>query len=150
MNSKDWRPRILRGWVLALFTISLVAILVTLGILFHTFFNSGISSRPFSSNPSNNNDNSALVAVAPYSIIPTLIAVGIKLWWDPIENTFRTLQPYVSMAQWPTPPSKGTELSYFISPVLWVIGKATMNRHFFLASITLGGLLSQIRTYFVP
>jgi hypothetical protein len=144
MNLKGWRPKILRGWVLTLFLISLAAILVTLGILYHTFANKGISQQPLTSNPSIINDNSALTTLAPYSIIPTLIAIGIKLWWDPIDNTFRVLQPYVSMAKGPTTPSRGTDLSYVTSPVIWDIGKTLANRHFFLAVIVTGALLSEI------
>jgi hypothetical protein len=144
VNSKDWRPKPLRGWVLALLLISLGSILVTLSILFSVFRDSGVSQTSLASNSHSNNDNSALTALAPYSIIPTLIAVGIKIWWDSIDQTFRRLQPHVSMAQGPTSNSRGIDLSYVNSSILWIVGKAVSNRHFLLALITTGAVVSEI------
>jgi hypothetical protein len=150
IKSKNWRPKVLRGWVLALLSISLAAFLVALGISFSVFHDTGIFHTPFKSNPDVSNDNSALIALAPYSVIPTLLAVCVKLWRGSIDDTFRRLQPYISMAQGPVPVSRGSNLSYINSPVLWIVGKAISNKHFLLALVTIGTLLSEVRTCFDP
>ena len=147
IKSKDWRPKILRGWLLALLSIFLAAIGVALGITFSVFPNSGMSHTPLISNPTVSSDNSALVALAPYSVVPTLLAVCVKLWWELTDAVFRRFQPYISMEKRPMPVSKGANLSYINSPVIWIVGKALTQRHFLLALVTFGTVLSNIRTY---
>lgn len=84
-------------------------------------------------------------SIAPISIIPTLLAVGIGLWWGSIDKTFRTLQPFLSMANASTSIARGPSLSYQSS--YWVAAtiRAVSNRHWFLCFITIGTTLSQIR-----
>jgi hypothetical protein len=146
VNYKNWRPQIFQGWILALLLISLASILVTLSILYSIFCHTGISRMPLISSPTLDNDDTTLTALAPYSIIPTLMAVGVKLWWNSLDAAFRRLQPFVSMAQGPTLSSKGTKLSYANSPSLWIAGKALSNHHFLLALITTCTVLSDICT----
>lgn len=147
MKDKEWRPRIIRGWALILLVTTLAAILLALVVLYSTSRDSGISQNPLTSNYADNNDNSSLTATAPYSIIPCLFAVGIRIWWGPIDQNFRTLQPYISMAKVETPNSQGTSLSYVILPSLWAFGKAVSNRHFFLALVISGTLFSETCSY---
>lgn len=146
IKSNNWRPRSLRGCALALLLISLAVIIVTLGVLFSVFDDTRVSQKFAISNPQESNDDRGITVLAPYSIIPTLFAVFVMRWWDSIDDTFRRLQPYVSMAQGSTPISKGSHLSYINSPPLWVTGKAIVNHHFTLALITTATVLSKIRS----
>ena len=82
--------------------------------------------------------------IAPYSIIPTLLAVIVKLWWGALEGTFKRLQPSVTMARRPTKASEALSLSYVDSVMLWASWKASKNKHWLLALITLGAFLTEV------
>jgi hypothetical protein len=147
-NSKTWSPSVLRGYALTLLLLSFLAIIVTLGILYSQFRISGITSfNPFLMNP--NMDKTSVIAMAPYSIISTVITVVLSIWWGSVHQTFRRLQPYISMAQQPTPSSQGTELSYnnYFPPAVAI--KAAFHRHWLLALIAAAAMLSEIRESFV-
>jgi hypothetical protein len=89
-----------------------------------------------------------LGSFAPFSILPTLFAVVLGLWWDGIDNTFRNLQPFVSMSRAPTKASKGIYLSYQSSYWLWASVKAASNKHWLLTITTLGTFLCQARRFY--
>jgi hypothetical protein len=82
--------------------------------------------------------------IAPYSIIPTLLAIMVKLWWSALESTFKRLQPYVTMTRRNTKASEGIALSYIDSVLLWASWKAVKNRHWLLGLITLGAFLAEV------
>ena len=82
--------------------------------------------------------------IAPYSIIPTLLAIIIKLWWGALESTFKRLQPFIAMTRRPTKASEGITLSYVDTFMLWASWKAKKNRHWLLALITLGAFLTEV------
>jgi len=124
--------------------VSLTALIATLAALFRTFQDSGISQSHLTSRPGLSTDNSSLTSIAPYSIIPTLIAVGVKLWWDSMDQTFRRLQPFMSMARRPTPTTQSTSLSYINTPLIWTAGKAAQNQHFLLALVATAAVLTEI------
>lgn len=85
-----------------------------------------------------------LPAVAPISIIPTVLAVGISLWWGAMDGTFRRLQPYISMANAPTAVSNGAMLSYQGTYWMAATVKAFNHKHFLLCLITFGTSLSPV------
>lgn len=85
-----------------------------------------------------------LPAVAPISIIPTVLAVGISLWWGAMDGTFRRLQPYISMANAPTTVPDGSILSYQGSYWMAAAVKALSHKHFLLSLITFGTSLSPV------
>jgi hypothetical protein len=89
-----------------------------------------------------------LGSFAPFSILPTLFAVALGLWWDGIDKNFRILQPFVSMSRAPTKGSKGIYLSYQSSYWLWACAKAASNKHWLLTITTLGTFLSQARKFY--
>lgn len=88
--------------------------------------------------------NNTVEALAPYSIIPTLIAVGVKLWWESIDQVYRRLQPYISMARKPTKASVGIYSSYSTAVVGWAAAKSIHHRQWLLALVTIGTLFVQI------
>jgi hypothetical protein len=50
--------------------------------------------------------------VSPLSVIPTLLAIVVTLWWESVDTTCRTVQPYISMQHDAKRPSQGIALSY--------------------------------------
>lgn len=85
-----------------------------------------------------------LPSIAPFSILPTLIAVGVGLWWGAIDSTFRRLQPHLSMAESPKQLSQGVGLSYESSYWIHAAVKAAFNKHWLLSLITFGTFLCSI------
>jgi hypothetical protein len=139
----DWCPKIFRGRVVGLQLTALIVITVTLAALFGIFLRTGISQSLVV--PRSAWDGRSLTALAPYSIIPTLIAIGIKLYWASMEGDFRRLQPYVAMTRKPTPYLRGA--SYFNIPLLWTVGKAALSRDFLLSAVAAGAVLTQVCEY---
>lgn len=89
-----------------------------------------------------------LAKFAPYSIIPTLLAVAIGLWWVAIENLFRTVQPFISMTR-VAASDNGSGLSYQSSYLIWAAVRVVSRKHWVLAFICTGAFLSQICKYAV-
>jgi hypothetical protein len=85
-----------------------------------------------------------ITSFAPYSIIPTLIAVLVKLWWEVVEETFRRLTPFLAMVQGPRKPSDGAALSYITTPILWVTFVAAKKKHWLLALVTFGAFSAEV------
>lgn len=83
---------------------------------------------------------------APISIAPTIISVSIGLWWDQLDSVFRTLQPYISMANGPTPVYAGAGLTYRSKSWIGAALKAARYKHWILFMVTLGSVLSQVLT----
>jgi hypothetical protein len=82
--------------------------------------------------------------LAPYSIIPTLFAVGVKLWYGAIEENLRRLQPFLAMAVRPAPVSRSLLVEYANSPLAFMSFKAAKNSHYMLALVGLGALGTEI------
>ena len=89
------------------------------------------------------NDKS-LVGVAPYSNIPTVFAIIVKLRWGALEKAFKRLQPYVMMTKEPTKVSRGFTLSYINSPMISTSGKALIRGHWLLALVCLGAFWTEV------
>ena len=143
-NSKDWRPKILRWWLLGPLLVSLFAIILALALLYSFYVDSGISQIPLNSEFNLNRGNENFIAWAPYSVIPTLLAVGLMLWWDSMDQKIRQLQPLISMAKEATLLKNGLKLSYSATPILWIVWKAVRNTHFLVALVAFGAVLSHI------
>jgi hypothetical protein len=83
--------------------------------------------------------------LSPHSVLATLVAVGISMWWDAIDKALRTVQPFLSMSKVTTDVRLGAALSYQSSYWLQASIRAATNKHWLLALVTLGTTLSQIR-----
>lgn len=134
----------IRAWLLIMFLTILLALVTMLAVLFAMYHSTGILQRLLVTSLNIHIRNREVEALAPYSIIPTLIAISVKLWWESIDQTFRRLQPYVSMARNPTGKLAGASLSYHGTPVGWAAGKAANSRHWLLTLVAIGALLAQI------
>lgn len=81
--------------------------------------------------------------LAPYSILPTLLALGVKLWLGAIGDNLKLLQPYVSMVRGPVPVSKSVLAEYVNTPIAMISAKALRNSHWILAFVGFGALAAE-------
>ena len=140
----DWRPAILRRWTgltLIAFLACIAAALITLLVISK---GPGLYQTAFLYQRTVIFDHGTGVDVAPYSIIPTILAVAVKLWWGALEESFRRLQPYVMMAREPTKGSRAAALSYVNSPHIFTSGKALDKGHWLLALVCLGAFWTEV------
>jgi len=83
---------------------------------------------------------------APISIIPTIFAIGISLWWSMIQEAVCQLSPHILLSN-----SRGTSLRKTLqlcyNPMNWPLLSidALNNRHWSLLALVIGSLLGQIR-----
>ena len=144
---QNWIPTILKRRTLFAFFVYLISLVVAITVLNRFANRSSLYQSAFT-----HQTNVALLgrlgSFAPFSILPTLFAVALGLWWDGIDKNFRILQPFVSMSRAPTKGSKGIYLSYQSSYWLWACAKAASNKHWLLTITTLGTFLSQARKFY--
>ncbi|KAI1412285.1 hypothetical protein F5Y13DRAFT_163244 [Hypoxylon sp. FL1857] len=84
--------------------------------------------------------------INPASILTTLLAVSIGLWWRSLETTLRRIQPFLSLAKKPVTGDEGLSVSYISSYLLRAVWKASRRRHWVLAAVCTGAFLSEIFT----
>ncbi|KAJ4294300.1 hypothetical protein N0V90_007990 [Kalmusia sp. IMI 367209] len=129
--------RLLLGLVLYIATLVMAIAVV------HRFASDSDLKKGFFTYQLNINALGRLGSFTPFSIIPTTLAVLLGLWWNSLDTTFRSLQPYVSMSQAPREIHRGAFVSYQSSYWLWATGKAAKNRHWLLSLVTFGTFLAQ-------
>ncbi|EXJ77095.1 hypothetical protein A1O3_10253 [Capronia epimyces CBS 606.96] len=143
---QDWRPFVVRRLagllLLSLLTVVFAAILV-LFVLAHT---AGLYESAFTYQTDLLPSSSDLFTFAPYSIVPTLLAVVISLWWDDLDGAFRRLQPYVTMAHKAVPAAPNIGLSYLATHPVGSVVKAVRNGHLLVALVSAGAILTQVFT----
>lgn len=140
-------PPFLRLPLLLGLVAALVSVVVGIVVLYHFAEATGLYERAFIYQVHISWLSNGISTVAPFSIIPTVIATGIGLWWSVIDDDFRRLQPFIAMSKGHPPFSQGVALSYQSSFWLWACVKAAFNKHWLLAILTLGSTLSPIRKY---
>ncbi|TID13390.1 hypothetical protein E6O75_ATG11306 [Venturia nashicola] len=145
LTPPDARPFVLRTWMGPLLLISLVALLVAIVALYVISGRGGLHQQALVHEFDFSLADVA-VGLAPYSIIPTLLAVGIKLWYGAIEENMRRLQPFLAMTVKPAPVSQSLLAEYVNAPLAWVSFKAAKNSHYMLALVGLGALGTEIFT----
>ncbi len=140
----DWRPALLRRWTGSIplaFLASIAAALIALLVVSN---GPGLHQSAFIYQTTVAFDGNSLVGLAPYSIVPTIFAVAVKLWWGALEENFKRLQPYVMMARESTKASRGVVLSYINLPQIFALGKALSRGHWLLALVCLGAFWTEI------
>ncbi|EAW15029.1 DUF3433 domain-containing protein [Aspergillus clavatus NRRL 1] len=141
-----WTPIILRRPTLLAMIVCLIVTIVGISVLYHFAETSELYQQAFIYQASITIFNKNLPTIAPFSMIPTLIAVIIGLWWTAIDDAFRRLQPFLAMSRGSPQLSKGVYLSYQSSYWIWAAAKAAFNQHWLLFLITSGTALSPIFT----
>ncbi|KAL5393093.1 hypothetical protein PMIN06_001716 [Paraphaeosphaeria minitans] len=131
---------------------ALLGLIIFIGLLImaitvvHRFASDSDLKKGFFTYHLNINALGHLGSFTPFSIIPTTLAVLLGLWWNALDVTFRSLQPYVAMSQAPREISRGAYISYQSTYWLWATGKAAKNKHWLLSLVTLGTFLAQAFT----
>jgi len=141
-SNSTWVPIELKCRTLFGLLLFLVILIITTMILYRLANQSSLHQSLFTYH-ANWHFLGHLGSFTPFSIIPTLIAVALSLWWEDIDRSLRSLQPFVSMSKALTTSHKGIGLSYQSSYWLYAFAKSALNRHWLLALTTLGTFLSQ-------
>ncbi|EXJ68749.1 uncharacterized protein A1O5_08543 [Cladophialophora psammophila CBS 110553] len=142
-DNDDWRPLVLRAWtgiILGIFLAGITAGLIAMYVLSK---GPGVYQRLFTFQNKIKIGSYRLGALAPYKVVPTLIAVTVRLWWTAIDGSFRRLTPFLAMAQKLRRPSDGATLSYATTPILWITTVAISKMHWLLALVTLGAFFTE-------
>ncbi|KAE8162573.1 hypothetical protein BDV40DRAFT_312370 [Aspergillus tamarii] len=142
----NWVPGVLRLPTLLVLLVCLVAVLTAVVVLYHFAQLSQLYGKAFVYQANISIFDKQLSTIGPFSMIPTVIAVCIGLWWSVIDSTFCRLQPYLAMAKRYRPLSESVHLSYQSSYWMWATIKALKNRHWMLVWVTLGTAISPIFT----
>lgn len=83
---------------------------------------------------------------APWAI--TALAVAIKLAWGALDTTTRLMEPYYQLSRRHAPPRTLT-LDYLALPFAWVAVRALLNRHWLVAAVAAGSVLTELLTVLV-
>ncbi|KAJ4322891.1 hypothetical protein N0V94_002154 [Neodidymelliopsis sp. IMI 364377] len=140
----DWRPFTLRRKAGFLLVIALICVMAALAAVYAVSKKHPLYQSAFVYSSDINFGKLSVTTLAPYSIIPTLVAVGIKLWWGTIDSAHRRLAPFMAMAGNSKKASKSPTNSYITTPILWVTVLAARRRHWLLALVTFGALISEV------
>ncbi|KAF1830045.1 hypothetical protein BDW02DRAFT_573425 [Decorospora gaudefroyi] len=146
-SSKNcWQPLVIRLRMLFALSCFLILILVAVLVLNAFSARSRLSQLAFTYQADVSKLGLSFATFAPISIVPTLVSIAVGLWWDQLDSTFRTLQPYIAMSRRPTPICKGAGLTYRSKTWAGAAIKAARNRHWMLFMVAIGSVLCQILT----
>ena len=144
--NRTWRPNVLRSWsiVALIFIRCLIAVAIIVvqhfasrQMLWRSAFVYQLDLRVFNAR------------FSPQSILATLLAVGVSMWWDAMDKVLRTMQPFLSMSNSTVDVRHGAGLSYQTSYWFWTSIRAARNSHWLLTLLTFGTTLSQVRKCFL-
>lgn len=147
LGPSQYVPRILSIRLVSVLCSFIAAILIAIAVLYWYSLDHGLHQKVFVYQTRIKIADNTLGTLAPYSVIPTLIAVAISLWWGAIESLFRTVQPYITMAKGTTSAHRGTGVSYQSSYLFWAAFRALHRKHWLLTLICLGTFATQICKY---
>ena len=143
---KDPRSAALRRSVGALLLLFLATLITAITVLYFISCTTGIHQSPFvfrfDFDILNNSTN-----LAPYSIIPTFLAVATKAWFGSVGDALKMFQPYISLIKAPVPVSSSLLVEYINTPIALASIKAFRNSHWVLTSVALGALATEICEY---
>ncbi|KAB8203823.1 hypothetical protein BDV34DRAFT_227101 [Aspergillus parasiticus] len=145
-QSENGAPRIFRLPLLLTFVIILILVVVGVAVLYHFSLTTALYEKAFVYDFQVSFFGNSLSSVAPFAIIPTVVALIIGLWWGAMDDIFRHLQPFLAMSKDTQPFSKGAALSYQSTFWVWACLRALHNKHWLLALVTLGSTFSAIFT----
>ncbi|KAJ5239461.1 hypothetical protein N7468_004080 [Penicillium chermesinum] len=146
IQSENGTPALLRLPVLLVLVLILALVIVGVAVLYHYAESYRLYGKAFVYQVQLSFLGNGMSSVAPFSMIPTVIATLIGLWWGAIDDNFRRLQPFLSMSKNDPPCKQGADLSYQSSYWMWAAGKAAFNRHWLLFLVALGSTLSPVFT----
>jgi hypothetical protein len=80
--------------------------------------------------------------------VVTALAICIKLSWGALDTTVRMMEPYFLLSRRHAPP-KTLTLDYTAMPFGWVAVQAALNRHWLVASVGFGTIMTELLTVLV-
>lgn len=131
-------------WSIGALLSLLCSTLIVITVLYHFARHNQLNQKAFLYEADLKFTENLVGKFAPHSILPTLLAVIIGLWWGSLEGVFKSAQPLIAMSKKPVARSESTKLSYQSSYLAWATTKAVKHRHWLLALICTGALLSQV------
>lgn len=141
-KKRDPRPIVLRGWIGILLGSLLLLLTAAITVLYIVFRTAGLHQAPFVYRMTLHVRETA-ATLAPYKIVPTLLALGVKLWFGAVADALKMVQPYISMVQAPVPVTNSVMVEYANTPIALAATKALNNAHWTLALVALGALASE-------
>ncbi|THX43800.1 hypothetical protein D6D10_00823 [Aureobasidium pullulans] len=144
-DNSDPRPVMIRIWMGTLLLAILAALIAVLAVLYN-LSRTGRLSQALLVDQLNIDVLELSTTLTPYSIIPTLIAVAVKLWFRASAETFKRLQPFVSIADSPSSTSDSVSAEYANTPIALVSIKALKHSHWILALIGAGAFVTEAFT----
>lgn len=126
--------------MLGLFLVVLTAVIT---VLYAVSSTAGLHEAPFVYRM-NLKSMQKTTTLAPYKILPTLLALIVKLWFGAVGDTLKLLQPYMSMVKGPVPTTKSVLAEYVNTPLALATTKAFNNAHWTMALVGLGALATEI------
>jgi hypothetical protein len=85
--------------------------------------------------------------LAPYSIIPTFLAIGAKLWFAMAGDTVQRYQPFIAMVKKPTELYRSISVEFLNTPLTLVSLKALRSSHWLLALVGAAAFSSEVCTF---
>ncbi|KAI5235982.1 hypothetical protein E4T42_09575 [Aureobasidium subglaciale] len=144
-SMRDPRPVMIRIWMASML-LTIFVVLVGVLICLYILSREGRLHQTVLVKALNLHALELSTTLTPYSIIPTLVAVGLKLWFKAAAETFKRLQPFISMAKSPSPVSKSVSAEYTNTPIIFVTVKAFKHSHWLLALIGVGAFVTEAFT----
>ncbi|KAL1847264.1 hypothetical protein Daus18300_013999 [Diaporthe australafricana] len=144
-EQKTSAPSILRIWMGTLLLTTLVVLIALLTVLYRVSQTVKLHQRALVYEV-HMSVASVATSLAPYSIVPTLLAVGIKLWYGAVEGTLKRLQPFSAMMGRSRPVKDSILVEYANSPLIFGFVKALRHSDWVLAFACLGALGTEVFT----
>jgi hypothetical protein len=85
--------------------------------------------------------------LAPYSIIPTLLAISVKLWFAIAGDTVQRYQPFIAMVKKPTELYRSVSADYLNTPLTLVSLRALRSSHWLLALVGAAAFSGELCTF---
>ncbi|KAI0165245.1 hypothetical protein GGR52DRAFT_101832 [Hypoxylon sp. FL1284] len=145
-NQKVKPEKVFDFWVLLGFFALLASLLIAIAVLYWYNNTYGLYQTAFVYAFDISVNGTDFGSVNPASIITTLVAVCIGLWYNSLETTLRRVQPFLALAKKPVIGSKGISVSYTSSYLLWAAYRASKRRHLVLVLICTGAFFVEVFT----
>jgi hypothetical protein len=144
----DWKPTTLRIPSLMSLAVYLIILVIGISILYDFATGNRIYQNFFVNRVEFGEIAGHVARLTPFSIVPTLMAVLLRMWWDGMQQKFCQLQPFVAMTrpkgtQWKDGPGMHYSTTNWIKSSL----RAIRNGHWLLTFVIIGNILCQVCEY---
>ncbi|THV81641.1 hypothetical protein D6D29_05220 [Aureobasidium pullulans] len=143
----DARPAVVRLPVGALLTCFLFSLLAGLAVLYRLSSSTGFYQTSVAYQLQLHIAQTT-ATLAPYTIVPTFLAIGAKLWFAMVTDSVQKYQPFVAMMGRPAKLSESISVEYHNTPTALVSLKALKSSHWLLALLGVGAFASEACKFF--